>query len=89
MKPKEGPLVHTKLTHLEPMKSFVDESQLPGAHILMSRTLTLSSGKLLVTHQIEMKRPLAFLFAYLIGRTMRKNLFVEMQALVKKAESQT
>lgn len=88
LKPKGGPLVHTKLTHVDHMKSFVDESKLPGARIIMSHALTESAGKLLVTHQIEMKGPLAFLFAYLIGRTMKKNLPVEMRALVKKAESE-
>lgn len=70
------------------MKSFVDESKLPGARIIMSHTLTESAGRLLLTHQIEMKGPLAFLFAYLIGRTMKKNLPIEMRALITKAELQ-
>lgn len=87
LKPKGGPLVHTKLTNVEPMKLFVDESKLIFARIIVSHFITECAGKTQVTHQIEMKGPLAFLFAFLIGRNMKKNLPQEMQALVKKAES--
>lgn len=87
LKPKGGPLVHTKLTHVEPMKAFVDESKLPFARIIVSHFLKEKEGKIEVTHKIEMKGLLAFLFAYLIGRTMKKNLPEEMEAMVKKAEN--
>lgn len=87
LKPKGGPLVHTKLSSVEPYKRFVDESKLPLAKILVSHFLTQVGNKTLVTHQIEMTGPLAFVFAFLIGRTMKKNLPHEMQAMVKKAES--
>lgn len=87
LKPKGGPLVHTELRNVEPFKGFVDESKLFLARIIVSHYLTKSADKLLVTHQIEMKGPLGFLFAYLIGRTMKKNLPQEMEAMVKKAES--
>ncbi len=86
LKPKGGPLVRTKLTCVEPFKKFVDESKLFLARIIVSHYLTESGGKTQVTHQVEMTGPLAFLFAYLIGRTMKKNLPQEMQAMVKKAE---
>jgi hypothetical protein len=87
LKPKGGPLVHTKLTKVIPLKMFVDESKLFLARIIVSHYITEKRGKTQVTHQIEMKGPLAFLFAYLIGRTMKKNLPVEMQAMIKKAEN--
>ena len=86
LKPKEGPLVKTCLTHVEPMKMFVDEAKLPLAKIIVTHTITEANGKRLVTHQIEMKGMLAFLFAYLIGRNMKKNLPHEMMAMIKKAE---
>jgi len=86
LKPKGGPLVHTLLTHVEPMKMFADEAKLTLARIIVSHYLTESNGKREVTHQIEMKGPLAFIFAYLIGRQMKKNLPQEMAAMVKKAE---
>lgn len=87
LKPKGGPKVSTKLTCVEPYKKFVDESKLFLAKIIVSHHLTESLGKTLVTHQIEMTGPLAFLFAYVIGRTMKKNLPKEMETMVKKAES--
>jgi hypothetical protein len=87
LQPKGGPLVRLKLTHVEPMKMFVDEAKLFLARIIDSHYITNSDGKIQVTHQIEMKGPLAFLFAYLIGRSMKKNLPREMKSMIKKAES--
>ncbi len=86
LKPKGGPFVHTKLTVVEPLRTFVDESKLPLAKIIVSHFLNVSDGITEVTHQIEMTGPLAFFFAFLIGRNMKKNLPNEMMALVEKAE---
>lgn len=86
LKPKGGPLVHTTLTHVEPMKSFVDESKLFLGKIIVSHFLKEAGGKTEVTHQIEMTGPLSFLYAYMIGRTMKRNLPQEMRAMVKRAE---
>jgi hypothetical protein len=86
LKPKGGPLIQTKLTCVKPMQLFVDEAKLFLARIIVTHSLTESEGITQVTHQIEMKGPLAFFFAYVIGRSMKKNLPVEMAALVKKAE---
>jgi hypothetical protein len=87
LKPKKGPLVRTKLTQVVPGKMFVDESTLFFARIIVSHYLTEFQGKTQVTHQIEMRGPFAFLFAFLIGRTMKKNLPQEMQSMIQKAES--
>jgi hypothetical protein len=87
LKPKGGPLVHTKLTSVQPKRMFVDEAKLTLARIIVTHSLTESAGKTYVTHQIEMTGPLAFLFAFLIGRNMKKNLPQEMRKMVKKAES--
>ncbi len=40
-----------------------------------------------MTHQIEMTGPLAFFFAFVIGRSMKKNLPQQMAAMIKKAEN--
>jgi hypothetical protein len=89
LKPKGGPLIHTKLTCVEPYIKFVCESKLFFARIIVSHCLTKSESEILVTHQIEMTGPLAFLFVYLIGRSMKKNLPQEMESMIKKAESLT
>ncbi len=86
LKPKGGPLVQTKLTKVLPMKMFVDESKLPLSRIIVSHFLSQLHGKTRVTHKIEMKGTLSLLFAFLIGRTMKKNLPQEMRTMVKKAE---
>jgi Polyketide cyclase / dehydrase and lipid transport len=87
LKPKGGPLVHTKLTAVEPKKFFIDEAKLTLARIIVSHFLNESNGLTHVTHQIEMTGPLAFFFAFVIGRNMKKNLPQEMEAMVKKAEN--
>lgn len=89
LKPKGGPLVQTKLTAVEPHKLFIDEAKLTLARIIVSHFLSESNGKTYVTHQIEMRGPLAFFFAFVIGRNMKKNLPIEMSAMVKKAENLT
>lgn len=87
LKPKGGPLVKTKLTEVEPEKFFIVEAKLFLARIITSHFLSEANGKTLVTHQIEMDGLLAFFFAFVIGRKMKKNLPQEMLAMIKKAES--
>src|SRR5262245_2413581 len=74
LKPKGGPLVHTTLTEVVPMSHFVDEAKLFLARIRVVHSLKQSGGKTSVTHHIEMQGPLAFFFAFVIGRDMKKNL---------------
>lgn len=86
LKPKGGPLVKTELTRVVPLKLFVDESRLFLGRIIVSHFLEEIDGKRHVTHQIEMTGPLSFVYAYLIGRTMKKNLPIEMESMIRKAE---
>ena len=87
LKPKGGPLVHTTLTQVEPMRMFVDEARLPLTRIVVSHSMTVSGGRTYVTHHIEMRGLLSCVFALLIGRNMKKNLPQEMLAMIRKAES--
>ena len=87
LKPKGGPLVPMKLTSVEPKKLFIGEVKLALARIIFSHFVIESNGKTHVTHQIEMTGPLAFFFAFVIGRKMKKNLPQEMAAMIQKAES--
>ncbi len=87
LKPKGGPLVQTELTEVKSKKRFVSESKLFLARIIVSHDMKESKGKTQVTHQIEMTGPLAFFFALVIGRGMKKNLPQDMEALIKKAEN--
>jgi hypothetical protein len=86
LKPKGGPKVKMQLTRVEPMHLFQDVANLPLATILVTHTLREIEGKTEVTHQIKMEGPLAFFFAFVIGRKMKKGLPGAMQALIKQAE---
>ncbi len=87
LKPKGGPLVHTKIALVEVNRAFVDESKLPLAKIIVSHYIAEAHGRTQVTHQVEMTGPLAFFFAVVIGRGMKKGLPKAMEAMIKKAES--
>lgn len=86
LKPRGGPLLETRLTQVEPMLFFIDEARLPLTRIIVSHSMRKLEGKIQVTHRIEMKGMLSWLFAILIGRNMKKNLPYEMKAMLKKAE---
>jgi len=86
LKPKGGPLIKTKLTRVVPHESFVDEAQLSFTTIVMTHTMKEVGDALEVTHTIEMKGALAFFFAFVIGRDMKKNLPHEMKRMVEVAE---
>lgn len=87
LKPRGGPLLKTQLTHVEPFKGFVDESKLFLGKIIVSHEIVEFAGKTYVTHQVEMTGVLAFIYAFLIGRTMKKNLPTEMKAMLMHAEA--
>ncbi len=87
LKPKGGPLIHTKLTLVEPLKSFLNQAQLNGAVVTISHTLNAVEGKTEVTHEVEIKGPFASFYVNMIGEQMQQNLPQAMSALVKKAES--
>jgi hypothetical protein len=86
LKPKGGPAVKTQLLKVQPKECFIDRARLPLAKILVSHFLKNKNGKTLVTHRIEMKGPLSWFFAFVIGRGMKKNLPSEMDAMIKMAE---
>lgn len=85
-KAKEGPILEMKVTRVEPLKVFISEFKLFLARIVASHYLTESAGKTHVTQQLEIKGPLAFLFAYHLRNTMKKNLPIEMESLIKRIE---
>lgn len=86
LKIKDGPLLQTKLTKVEPMKVFVQEARVILAYFVMSHFLTESGGKTAVTVQTEIRGPLAFAWAFLLKKSIRKKVPIEMAAMIKKAE---
>jgi hypothetical protein len=86
LKPKGGPVLQTKLTKVEPMKMFVQEAKLTLARVVMSHFLTETDGNVTVTFQTELHGPLAFVWALLIGRDIKRKIPIEMSAMLKIAE---
>ena len=84
---KSEPVFSFDLTRVEYLKTFVLEVKLFLARIVCSHYLTQEAGKTRVTHQVEIKGPLAFFYAYHVGASVRKNIPAEMEVLVNKAES--
>lgn len=87
LKPVEGPLLKTLLTHVEPFKMFIQEAKLFLAKVVMTHSITQISGKTHVTFQTDIKGPLALLFAWLLGRSIKKKIPIEMAEMLKKAKT--
>ncbi len=80
-------MVHTKLTEVIPLKRFVDEAKLFCGRIVVSHFLTETADRITVTHRIEMRGFLAFFYAFVMGSGMKKNLPMEMRAMIQRAEA--
>lgn len=86
LKPKGGLAVQMTLTQVEKERLFVDEAKLPLGQIVVSHHLTHNEANLVVTHQIEIKGPLTFVYAYLIGKEIKKTLPQAMNAMITRAQ---
>ena len=87
LKPKSGPVTRFVLTEVVPFEKFIDVANLPLTRLVFSHFLKTHKGKTNVTHRIEMFGGLSFLFAFVIGRSMKKNLPTSMLNLIAKAET--
>ena len=75
------------ITSLVAGKSFTDETKLPLASLRFVHNLECIAGQTRVRHHIEIEGPLAWLFARLLGPTLREGLPVALQSLARQAES--
>jgi hypothetical protein len=87
MKPKDGPLLRTRLTSVEPLKGFILTARLPLCNIVMIHRLSVAEGTTTATSRVEMRGLLAPLFAHHIGKSIRQKLPQEMRAMVQYAIS--
>ena len=87
LKPVGGPLLETVLTHVEPLKIFVQEAKLTLARAVMTHVISQVAGKTLVTFQTEVRGPLALLYFFMIGRSIKKKIPLEMKEMLKKAKA--
>lgn len=86
LKPKEGPLLKTKLVKIEPYRLFVQEARLLCAQVIMTHVITTTNNGITeVTFQTDIQGPLAFFYTFLLGRSIRKKIPIEMKAMLEKA----
>lgn len=83
---KDGTQLKTVLTHVDPGTSFVQEAKLFLAKAVMSHYIHEVDGKTYVTVQTDIKGPLALVYKLFIGRSIKKKVPVEVEAMLKKAK---
>ena len=85
LKPVGGPLLKTRLTHVEPFKMFVQEAKLLLATTVMTHSIAQINGKTQVTFKTEIRGPLALFYACLIGPSIKRKIPLEMAEMLKVA----
>jgi Polyketide cyclase / dehydrase and lipid transport len=88
MKPAGGPKVKFEMLAVEPLKGFQDRSFLPLTTLDFIHSFTPASGgkKAAITHRVEMRGLLTFIFRRVIGSNIEKDLLGAMAKLVALAE---
>jgi hypothetical protein len=85
IKPKKGPQVTASIV-CEQDRSFTVRSKLPlGTKLEFSHFLTETPAGIKITHGVMIRGPLTFLFKYIIGKGVEKNLPCAMNKLLKIA----
>lgn len=79
------PLFKTLLTQVEPRKLVVQEAFLFFARVISYQSMSQVGGKTQVTFQVEIRGPLSFFFACILGRFIKKKIPMEMEGMIKRA----
>ncbi len=87
LKFKDKTELKTVLTHVDPLKMFVQEAQLFLAKAVMTHIISTADGKTYVTITTEIKGPLALLYTWFIGTSIKKKVPVEVAEMLKQAEN--
>lgn len=80
------PLFKTLLTAVEPNKLVVQEAYLSFAKIISYQSMRQIDDKTEVTFEVEVRGPLSLLYAWMLGRFIKKKIPVEMQQMLKRLE---
>ena len=89
LKPKGGPRVKFLLIDVQENKRFHDRSFLPLTHLDFIHTIETDGEFTVVTHQVEMKGLLTFIFSRVIGTGIKKDMPTAMLKLSEIAEKQS
>lgn len=87
LKMRKSPIFKTQITQVEPLRRYVFEAKLFFARSVSISIIDQIVDKTYVTLQNEIRGPLAFLYALLIGRGIKEKTPNEMQQMLKKASN--
>jgi hypothetical protein len=85
LKPAGGPSTPFTLVEVEANRRFSDVSHLPLARLTFEHVLEPVAGGTRLTHRIAIDGPLAFVFARLMGPTLRRGVPEAMRSLAALA----
>ena len=88
VKSKGAPKNKFVIIECEKYSCFTNRTTLPLCKIDFMHILTQTSDGLMVTHRIEMKGMLSFLFSKIIGVAINKGVSQSVQNLIKLAENE-
>ncbi|MEW5879191.1 MAG: SRPBCC family protein [Pseudomonadota bacterium] len=89
LKPRNGPLVKMRLTHVEKNRSFAIETALPLCRMQFEHRLIPDGGATRVLHRVSFSGPLAFFFGRVIGKQVKHGLPEALRGLKAKAEERS
>lgn len=85
LKMHNSPILKTQITQCEPLKTYVFETKLFFAMSVSTSIINQIGDKTFVTLQNEIRGPLAFFYAILIGRGIKDKTPGEAQRMLKRA----
>lgn len=88
IKSKGAPKTTFTITECTPLQSFTNQTKLPLCTINFIHQMNMVSSGLEVTHRVEMRGKLSFLFARIIGRGLKKSLPNAVSTLIKQASNE-
>ena len=86
IKPKGGPKVRATILVVDPNKTFIDVSHLPGAHLRFEHRIRRQNGRSIVHIVMSVRGPLAWLWAKILGKNQQADLEKSTANLIAKAE---
>ncbi|PID70771.1 hypothetical protein CSB37_01655 [bacterium DOLZORAL124_38_8] len=87
LKPKNGPKSKFKIFSVSEPSEFAIEASLPFTKMYFTHLLEEKNGNLYLTHGIEMKGFLSFLFSRVVGKKLLESLPHSMKKLSDMAEN--
>lgn len=87
LKPKGAREVAFEFQKVDAPNSFVDVTLLPKATMVMEHRIEEADGKRVIFQSVSFTGPMGRIFAFVIGRGMKRDMPVAMRKLISLAEA--